>query len=510
MQFNLIAQLSAAPPSAPATASNDAPSEDKGFSKMLDDAGAKGGSGQGKRSLPRNESKAAALSAQEASQTQPAPLPGDDTAQSLLGKVITPDEAKAILARLDGKGEQGKQDQDPLFEQLKEKLEEIAEGTEPVDLGGIVEALPDIAEAQPSERSPALHRLLGWVSAALEKHKEAPAASTVPDGTVQSLQASLFSAGHDAAKPAPETAPAQSDRDEENIAVSAAATNAATQVAATVAVIVPAAQSLAMPEWVKKLGEGEENIATDAINEAIPPLALPEEEEGLPVVTLPGSEDVEAAATKGSSKSVAHEFRDMLEAHAATANDESDSMPVVHKEAGDSAAAVQVAQPAQAQPAASAAANPITVSAHSHLAPHLAAAEQVHVAITSMKKEDITSITMQLEPADLGRVEIKMDTIDGRTNLSFVVDKPETLDALSRDARSLERQLQEAGIRADAGSMQFNLRQQPQQQQEQAGLGSGKGRDGRAVAGADDVIAPEGAMTRHYTLNVKEGVDIHA
>lgn len=498
MQFNPIAQLTAAPSSAPSSSSTEA-REDKGFSKMLGDAGAKGGSEQQKQSLPK-ESKSAAITAQEVPAQQPAaPLPADKVTQ-MMGKQIGPDEAKAILAKLADMETNGGHAGDPAFDQLKEALEDIAAGGETTDLGSMLEALPDMAEAKPEERAPTLQRLMGWVSAALDKHKEAPAAGAMPDGTVQSLQATLFPTGDDAAQLAAQAAAAQAELDKKN-----AAANAAAQAAATVAIIVPTVQTTAMPEWVKKLGEGEENIAADAINEAIPPLTLPESESDamLPVVTLPGEDSMLA---KAEPKLGARQFHEFLNGNA-VANDNlaahDNDAPTV---AIDTSGVVAVPHTSSAHNTSTT--TPITIAAHAHLATHTAAAEQVQVAITTMKKEDITSITMQLEPADLGRVEIKMDTIDGRTHLSFVVDKAETLDALSRDARSLERQLQESGIRADAGTMQFNLRQQPQQQ-EQAEFDGGDGSNKRA-GGVEESAAAEGVVTRHYTLNVKEGVDIHA
>jgi flagellar hook-length control protein FliK len=260
-----------------------------------------------------------------------------------------------------------------------------------------------------------------------------------------------------------------------------------------------------MPEWVKKLGEGEENIAADAINEAIPSLALTEEDETLPVVNLPGTEDTMAedvVNVKAEPKVASRNFHELLNnAPVANDNHEQDAAPVVSVDANG-----VVSAPHAPTTHNTSSLTPITVSAHSHLTPHMAAAEQVHVAITSMKEDGLNSITMQLEPTDLGRVEIKMDTIDGKTNISFLVDKPETLDALSRDARSLERQLQEAGVRADAGSMQFNLRQQPQQEM----ADDAKGGKGSGPVGLDEPVSIEGALPKHYTLNVREGVDIHA
>lgn len=87
--------------------------------------------------------------------------------------------------------------------------------------------------------------------------------------------------------------------------------------------------------------------------------------------------------------------------------------------------------------------------------------EQVHVAITRASKAEIDRITIQLDPADLGRVDVMMDVRrDGTTHLIVAADRRETLDMLQRDARGLERALQEAGVKADAGSMEFNMRQQ--------------------------------------------------
>lgn len=495
MQFNLITQLTAAPsPAAPV--SHDEPQQDKGFAKILGDNDAKGGHEQSKQGLPGNEPKATALVAQEVSGDTPILPVLTDSVTKLLSQPIGPDEAKALLSKLDVMSEHSEQ-HEPAFDQLKEALEDVVNGGEATDLGNMLEALPEVADAQPADRAPVLQRLIGWVSTAIDKHKEAPVAGAMPDGTAQSLQASLFSAGDDATRIEAQTT-AQTDRDKKTDDATAQ-TTAASVVSAVI--LVPTPQVASMPEWVKKLGEGEENIAADAVNEAIPPLALTEEDETLPVVNLPGADDV--ASVKAEPKVASRNFHELLN-HLPVANDnqEQDAAPAVVSVDANGVVSAPHAPAAHNTSSLT----PITVSAHSHLTPHMAAAEQVHVAITSMKEDGLNSITMQLEPTDLGRVEIKMDTVDGKTNISFLVDKPETLDALSRDARSLERQLQEAGVRADAGSMQFNLRQQPQQEMaDDAKDGKGSG-----SIGLDEPVSIEGALTKHYTLNVREGVDIHA
>ena len=146
---------------------------------------------------------------------------------------------------------------------------------------------------------------------------------------------------------------------------------------------------------------------------------------------------------------------------------------------------------------------------------HAPVTEQVSVAITRASKEGIDHITIQLSPDDMGRVEVKMQMHqDGRAQLQFTVDKAETFDAISRDARSLERSLQESGIKADTGSMQFNLRQQPQPHSNN-GTGDGQFRqssNGSAneTASVKTAAAVTAPVTKHYTLNLRDGVDIHA
>ncbi|MFZ4124557.1 MAG: flagellar hook-length control protein FliK [Rickettsiales bacterium] len=89
--------------------------------------------------------------------------------------------------------------------------------------------------------------------------------------------------------------------------------------------------------------------------------------------------------------------------------------------------------------------------------------DQVKVGVTQAVRDGVDRITIQLNPQDLGRVEVKMDiAADGMSQISFLVDKADTFDLLQRDARSLERMLHDAGVRADAGSMEFNLRQESQ------------------------------------------------
>lgn len=67
------------------------------------------------------------------------------------------------------------------------------------------------------------------------------------------------------------------------------------------------------------------------------------------------------------------------------------------------------------------------------------------------------NFTLQLDPPELGRVEVKMH-FDKTSKMKTVmtIEKPETFALLQRDAHSLERAMQDMGIETD-GAMNFEL-----------------------------------------------------
>lgn len=80
-----------------------------------------------------------------------------------------------------------------------------------------------------------------------------------------------------------------------------------------------------------------------------------------------------------------------------------------------------------------------------------------HVAQAAIEGND--RISIRLSPAELGRIDVKLEVgPDGRVQAVFAADRAQTVDLLQRDARDLERALQDAGLRADSGSLSFNLR----------------------------------------------------
>ena len=102
------------------------------------------------------------------------------------------------------------------------------------------------------------------------------------------------------------------------------------------------------------------------------------------------------------------------------------------------------------------------------------ASDESRVAIAGLAAEIATRATegkrrfeVRLDPPELGRIDVRLDIgRDGQVTSRLVVEKAETLDLLRRDAQSLQQTLQNAGLRTDAGGLQFSLRDQSGGQQQ--------------------------------------------
>jgi flagellar hook-length control protein FliK len=113
-------------------------------------------------------------------------------------------------------------------------------------------------------------------------------------------------------------------------------------------------------------------------------------------------------------------------------------------------------------PAAAAAATPIQVPA------------EVATHISRALENGQQTLTIQLHPAELGRVEVHLSFHSDGLSVQMTLDRRETYDAFTRDRASLEQQFSKAGI--DLGSGGLNLRfgqQSGQQSQRQTALNSG-------------------------------------
>jgi flagellar hook-length control protein FliK len=68
---------------------------------------------------------------------------------------------------------------------------------------------------------------------------------------------------------------------------------------------------------------------------------------------------------------------------------------------------------------------------------------------------------IRLDPPELGRIDVKLNVDrDGNVSTHLVADRSDTLDLLKRDSASLERALQDSGLKTSDNGLQFSLRQQ--------------------------------------------------
>lgn len=119
-----------------------------------------------------------------------------------------------------------------------------------------------------------------------------------------------------------------------------------------------------------------------------------------------------------------------------------------------------------------------------------------------------TEFTIRLDPAELGKIEVKL-AIDeeGGVTAKLVADRVETLQLLQRDAKTLERAFDQAGLKTSPDTLQFSLRGD-----NAGGRGQHAHQDHqpqtRGRSDDDAVALPAEAVLARYGLRSPTGVDI--
>jgi hypothetical protein len=84
--------------------------------------------------------------------------------------------------------------------------------------------------------------------------------------------------------------------------------------------------------------------------------------------------------------------------------------------------------------------------------------EQVALHVRRALEDGVDRFTVELKPASLGRISAEIEVGDHRrVTVVLSAERQETLDLLQRDARVLERALQDAGLKTDSGSLAFRF-----------------------------------------------------
>lgn len=153
-----------------------------------------------------------------------------------------------------------------------------------------------------------------------------------------------------------------------------------------------------------------------------------------------------------------------------------------------------------------------TLAAHTTYQPPFPQPNLPALAGHFLKKlgEGASSFEIRLDPSDLGRIDVKLD-IDGKGGIiaKMLVEKPETLDLLQRDQRSLERALQQAGLDTQKTSLEFSLKQNGSGFSGGAGPGQqGHQAFGRPGAKSDDTEIPAPAGNPYRVTGPAGGVNL--
>jgi flagellar hook-length control protein FliK len=129
--------------------------------------------------------------------------------------------------------------------------------------------------------------------------------------------------------------------------------------------------------------------------------------------------------------------------------------------------------------------------------------------IAASVKNGKSSFEIRLDPADLGRIDVRIDVDrSGQVTSHLTAEKPETLSMLQQDAPQLQRALDDAGLKTGSGGLQFSLRDQSSSSQNNSGNQTG-GNAQRLVVSENDTI-PVAVAGRTYgrVLGSSSGVDI--
>lgn len=90
----------------------------------------------------------------------------------------------------------------------------------------------------------------------------------------------------------------------------------------------------------------------------------------------------------------------------------------------------------------------------------------VEIGMNAMR--GVTKFQIRLDPAELGRVDVKLEIRDnGEVRANLVVERVETLAMLRRDSASLQQAFEQAGLKQSPDGLSFSLRDDQSQNQPQ-------------------------------------------
>jgi len=137
--------------------------------------------------------------------------------------------------------------------------------------------------------------------------------------------------------------------------------------------------------------------------------------------------------------------------------------------------------------------------------------DQISVKISKAIQAGSDKITIQLRPANMGRVEVKLEMIqDNRLSAMVVADSKETLDLLQKDSRELQRALQDAGLHAESGDLNFSLRGEENQAQKDGDASPRPLSGDEDLAELEEMIVEEAVIASDGRVLANGRIDVRA
>jgi len=133
------------------------------------------------------------------------------------------------------------------------------------------------------------------------------------------------------------------------------------------------------------------------------------------------------------------------------------------------------------------------------------------VEIAASVQSGKTHFEVRLDPADLGRIDVRIDVDrNGQVTSHLTVEKPETLSLLQQDAPQLQQALNDAGLKTSNGGLQFSLRDQSQSGQNSNPNNNQTGAQPQRLVISEEDTVPAAIAGRSYgrMLGNSGGVDI--
>lgn len=131
----------------------------------------------------------------------------------------------------------------------------------------------------------------------------------------------------------------------------------------------------------------------------------------------------------------------------------------------------------------------------------------IAIEIAGQAKAGNSRFEIRLDPPELGRIDVRLDVDrDGNVTSRLVIERADTYDLLRRDQSTLERALQQAGLKTSDNALEFSLRDQGFAQQQRQNDDTPRGV--RALVAESDVMPSEAANGYARLLGGRSGVDI--